>query len=162
VDEFEAWYQEERPRVLAACVALAGDLDAARDATDEAFTRALERWNRVAKMVAPGAWTQTVALNYLRRRLRRQRREPRIAAAERSFLPGLDVPDRDLWSAVRMLPRRQQSAVVLRFVHDLSYEQIGATMSISAGAVSSTLSAARASLAHMLSDSEISEETVDG
>jgi len=67
--EFEAWYRAQHPGVLAACTALSGDLDAARDATDEAFARALERWPDVAQMAAPGGWVQTVALNVLRRTL---------------------------------------------------------------------------------------------
>jgi RNA polymerase sigma-70 factor, ECF subfamily len=162
VDEFEGWYREQRPRVLAACVALSGDLDASREATDEAFTRAFERWASVADMEAPGAWTQTVALNYLRRRLRRRRRQPVVAGGQAVEDAGTSVPDARLWAAVGRLPLRQQTAVVLRYVHDLPYEQIAATMRISAGAVASTLSAARTNLARTLSDSGIREEAVDG
>jgi Sigma-70 region 2 len=42
-----------------------------RDVTAEAFARALERWERVGSMASPGGWTYRVALNVLRRRLRR-------------------------------------------------------------------------------------------
>lgn len=156
--EFEEWYVRERPVVLSSCLALAGDLDAAREATDEAFTRALERWATVGTMEAPGAWTQTVAVNYLRRKLRR--RPPR-RWHERDA-PEPDLPDRDLWVAVRSLPPRQQMAVVLRYVHDLSYEQIAETMAVSSGAVASTLVAAHRNLARMVSPMEPHEESVDG
>jgi RNA polymerase sigma-70 factor, ECF subfamily len=54
MEDFERWYRREHPRVLATCVALTGDLDAAGDATDEAFSRALERWPVVGAMVSPG------------------------------------------------------------------------------------------------------------
>ncbi|MCU1351729.1 MAG: hypothetical protein JWM05_938, partial [Acidimicrobiales bacterium] len=39
--EFEAWYRKEHPRVLGALFVLSGEPDVAREATDEAFARAL-------------------------------------------------------------------------------------------------------------------------
>jgi DNA-directed RNA polymerase specialized sigma24 family protein len=162
MEDFELWYQTQRPRVLAACMALASDLDAAREATDEAFTRALECWSTVRGMVSPGGWTQTVALNYLRRGLRRRRRE-RGGLGERPSVPPPAVPDTELWAAVRSLPHRQQTAVVLRYVHDLRYEEIATVMGISRGTVASTLAAARAGLTALLSEPEyLTEERIDG
>jgi RNA polymerase sigma factor (sigma-70 family) len=159
--EFEDWYRRERPMVLSACLALTGNLDAAREATDEAFTRAFERWETVGAMRAPGAWTQTVALNYLRRRLRGR---PLIRAFRigQQDVPAPEVPDSELWQSVRRLPARQQTAVVLRYVHDLSYEQIAEAMNISMGAVASTLNAAHRKLARPASSAEPNEEKVDG
>jgi RNA polymerase sigma-70 factor, ECF subfamily len=159
--EFEDWYRRERPMVLSACLALAGNLDAAREATDEAFTRACERWETVGAMGAPGAWTQTVALNYLRRRLRR-RPLLRVFRVGQHDVPAPEVPDLELWQSVRRLPARQQTAVVLRYVHDLSYEQIAEAMNISMGAVASTLNAAHRNLARPASSAEPNEEKVDG
>ena len=147
--------------VLSACLALAGNLDAAREATDEAFTRAFERWQTVGAMRAPGAWTQTVALNYLRRRLRR-RPLLRVFRVGQHDVPPPEVPDLELWQSVRRLPARQQTAVVLRYVHDLSYEQIAEAMNISTGAVASTLNAAHRNLARPASSAEPNEEKVDG
>jgi DNA-directed RNA polymerase specialized sigma24 family protein len=158
MEDFESWYRSQHPRVLAACAALCGDLDTAREATDEAFTRALERWSSVAEMVAPGGWVQTVALNVLRRSLRRRRLLPLPVA------PPSDIvfPDAELWAAVRSLPHRQQTAVVLRYVHDLPEAQVAAAMSISRGTVASTLAAARSKLGRALSDPIIREEPVHG
>jgi predicted RNA polymerase sigma factor len=69
--EFEAWYRREHPRLIGSLAALSGREDVAADAADEAFARALARWPRVSKMASPGGWTYRVALNELRRRLRR-------------------------------------------------------------------------------------------
>ncbi len=80
--DFEGWYEQEHPRVLAACCALGGNVGVAREATDEAFVRALERWSKVGEMAAPGGWVQVVALNQLWRSLRRRRFEVRV------FTPG--------------------------------------------------------------------------
>lgn len=157
MEDFEVWYTREHPRVLAACTALAGEVDVARDATDEAFTRALERWSKVAGMNAPGGWVQAVALNYLRRTLRRRRLERLLGAgAHAEAVP----PDRELWMVVRTLPARQQTAVVLAYVHDLSGTAIAQAMGIAPGTVSSTLDAARRNLRQRLADSASSEERV--
>ncbi|HEX5096629.1 MAG TPA: sigma factor, partial [Acidimicrobiia bacterium] len=69
--EFAAFYTAEHPRVLGVLCAVAGDRDAAIEATDEAFVRALERWHRVGALVSPAGWTYRTALNALRRAKRR-------------------------------------------------------------------------------------------
>lgn len=148
MEGFEAWYLAEQPRVLSACVALGGDHEAACDATNEAFLRALERWDHVRAMTSPGGWVQTVALNALRRTLRRRRLEARVGR-RRSDPP---VPDPELWMVVRTLPRRQQTVIVLAYVHDLPQVTIAEVMGISLGTVSSTLDAARKSLRRKLTE----------
>lgn len=65
---FGEWYACQHARLVAALTLLAGDLEVARDVAGEAFSRALERWDRVADMENPSAWTYTLALNILRRR----------------------------------------------------------------------------------------------
>jgi RNA polymerase sigma-70 factor (ECF subfamily) len=142
VDGFERFYREERPRVLAACVALVGQLDLAREATDEAFARACARWPRVQAMGSPGGWVQTVALNQLRRSLRR-RPKALTGVDEKVAFDEYALPDRALWAAVADLPERQRTAVVLRYVHDLPAEQIAAAMGIAVGTVGPTLTAAQ-------------------
>ena len=81
VTDFDEWYADQRPRVYVSLLALSGDADLAADATDEAFTRAVAHWKRVHAMESPGGWTQRVALNVLRRRLRRRRFETRLLRA---------------------------------------------------------------------------------
>jgi DNA-directed RNA polymerase specialized sigma24 family protein len=154
--DFERWYLREHPRVLAACAALAGNIDAANDAADEAFVRALERWPLVSQMASPGGWVQVVALNQLRRVLRRRRRERLLFARRPSSVngdpPGL-TPDPDLWAAVAALPSRQRAVVVLRYVQDLPQAAIGEVMGISRGTVASMLSGAQARLRLVLAES---------
>jgi RNA polymerase sigma factor (sigma-70 family) len=155
VDErFEGWYRQEHRRVLSACAALSGDVDAACEATDEAFARAMLRWPAVSSMPSPGAWVQTVALNCLRRSLRRRRAERLLG---RRPPPVVDAPavNPELWAAVRTLPPRQRVAMVLRYVADLSEPQIGEVMGISRGAVAASLSAGRKRLAGILNDAEL-------
>lgn len=106
-------------------------------------------------MSSPGGWVQVVALNQLRRVLGRRRREKVMILRRSSPEPicgPLALPDPDLWAAVAALPRRQRSAVVLRYVHDLTEAAIAEVMGISRGAVASTLAAAQGNLRQTLSE----------
>lgn len=129
---FDQWYRAEHARVLGLLTVVAGDTDLAREATAEAFTRALERWDRVGGMAAPSAWTYRVGVNLLRRRAQR-------AALERRLLPHAPTPtappavDWELWEAVRALPVRQRTAVALPYVCDLPQDEIAAVMGIAIG-----------------------------
>lgn len=160
MSDFEAWYGEQYSRVLAACVALAADLEAAQEATDEAFVRAFERWAQVSAMAAPGGWAQTVALNQTRRILRRRRFERLLPGGRRTTVT-VELHDERLWAEVRRLPPRQQTAVVLRYVQDLPEAAVAEAMGISRGAASASLAAARAKLRLSLGD-PISEESRNG
>jgi RNA polymerase sigma-70 factor, ECF subfamily len=167
MDDFEGWYVGEHPRVLACCAALSGEFDAAGEATDEAFLRALERWPAVAAMVSPGGWVQVVALNHLRRSLRRRHRERRQTKSRLADSGGMAfvVPDPELWALVASLPMRQRTAVVLRYVHDLPEAAIAEVMGIARGTVASTLAAAQTGLRRRLSepvaaDKATNEETL--
>lgn len=162
MENFEQWYEREHPRVLSACAALTGEVDEAGEATDEAFARALERWPAVATMVSPGGWVQVVALNHLRRNLRRRNRERHLFTKTlKDANPArLSVPDPDLWAAVAALPNRQRAAMVLRYVHDLPEATIAEVMGISRGTVASTLAAARAALQRRLNQPIAEEATL--
>jgi RNA polymerase sigma factor (sigma-70 family) len=160
MENFEQWYEREHPRVLSACAALTGEVDEAGEATDEAFARALERWPAVAATASPGGWVQVVALNRLRRNLRRRSRERHLFTKTLSDAnpARLSVPDPDLWAAVAGLPNRQRSAMVLRYVYDLPEAAIADVMGISRGTVASTLAAAKVTLQRRLAQ-PIAEDT---
>jgi RNA polymerase sigma factor (sigma-70 family) len=56
------------------------------------------------------------------------------------------LPHPELWAAVRALPDRQRTAIVLRYLGDLPEADIAAAMGIARGTVSSTLADARRNL----------------
>ena len=60
-------------RVLAGLIRLTGDFDAAEDALQEAYARALTVWHRDGVPATPGAWLNTVARRIAIDRLRRNR-----------------------------------------------------------------------------------------
>ena len=158
--DFDRWYRAEHPRLLGLLTVVAGDVHLARDVTAEAFTRALERWDRVASMDSPSAWTYRVGVNLVRRRIRRAAVERRLwsHAAEPATPSAVDL---DLWNAVRALPVRQRTAVALRYVCDLPQAEIAAIMHTAVGTVSATLTAARRRLSEQLAPPEPLEVTLD-
>lgn len=70
--EFADWYETAHPRVVAALIAFGASREDAEDATNEAFARALVRWDRVGAGVSPTGWTFVVARNLVRRTARRR------------------------------------------------------------------------------------------
>jgi RNA polymerase sigma factor (sigma-70 family) len=75
------------------------------------------------------AWVMTIAHRKAldAHRSRRRRPEPVESVPE---LPGRPEDDGDpgVWRRVRALPPRQREAVVLRFVGDLPYQEVGRAM----------------------------------
>jgi DNA-directed RNA polymerase specialized sigma24 family protein len=157
--DFETFYRAQYHRVYVGCVVLGGTASLSREATDEAFARALERWATVGVMHSPGGWVQVVARNELRHLLRRARLE-RLTSL--GFVPAVEapgLPDAEVWAAVRRLPGRQQTAVVLRYLHDLPEAEVAEAMGIARGTVSATLATARARLRAQLGG--VTAETVE-
>jgi RNA polymerase sigma-70 factor (ECF subfamily) len=149
--DFSTWYARERDGVVRSLLVIGGDPDGARDAVAEAFSRAYERWGRVAAMASPTGWVYRVALNEIRRRERRRRIEARLLQrrADLGPAPPPDV-DPELWAAVAALPRREREVVVLRYVGDLREREVAEALGISEGAASAALVAARRRLARSL------------
>src|SRR5688572_21026277 len=153
--DFAAWYLREHPKVVAALTWVSGDPHLAADACDEAFARACADWRRIGQMASPGGWVYRVALNVVRRRMRRASLEQRTAQPPAAVA---EVVDHEIWSVVQQLPERQRVAVVLRYLLDLPEKEVALAMGVSRGTVASALAAARVRLASWLT----TEETPDG
>lgn len=151
--DFESWYRVQHPKVLAALTWVAGDVDAAQDATDEAFARAFLHWRRIGATESPGGWTYRVALNVLRRRMRRASFERNSAEPPPAVAPAVD---RELWQVVAGLPERQRVAVILRYLLDLPERDVARAMGVAAGTAAATLAMARRKLAKWLEEGEMS------
>jgi RNA polymerase sigma factor (sigma-70 family) len=147
--DFEDWYRREHGRLLGLLTVVAGDREAAQDATAEAFTRALERWDRVAVMSSPSGWAYRVGVNIVKRRVRRASVEKLLLAREApTQAPSTLEPE--LWAALRSLPVRLRTAIALRYVCDLTQAEVAEVMGVAPGTVSATLTSARRRLAEIL------------
>lgn len=142
---FRKLYESEYAAIFRAAYALCGDPGLAEDATQEAFARCLERWDRLGDQGWVAAWVTTTALNVARRAMRRR---PQPAASD---IGSHDLDqEMDLWRAVRTLTARQQEAVVLHYAMDMSLADVAAVMGCEEGTVKSHLSRARESLRLLL------------
>jgi RNA polymerase sigma factor (sigma-70 family) len=152
--DFDDWYEEQHPLVLAALTVASGRPDVAAEATDEAFVRAYERWERVRRMESPGGWLYRVALNDLRRRCRRQVIERDLLRRHVEPAPVVAPPalTAHVWEAVRTLPTRQRTAVALRYVLDLPEGEVARVMGVTRGSASASLTSARRRLESLLAE----------
>lgn len=145
--DFGAWYAAVAPRLTRTLAAVTRDRQVAQDVAAEACARAWARWDRlVAGGETPDGWVYRVAFNLVRSSWRRARRSSPLPTPDSSTVDGFETVDPELWAAVRGLPRRQQQAVFLRYVADMGEREIAAVLQVSEGAVSASLSTARATL----------------
>jgi RNA polymerase sigma-70 factor (ECF subfamily) len=145
-DRFVRLYESGFEPVYKAALMLSGDAQMAEDAAQEAFARALERWDRVGDKPWAVGWVMTTALNYVRRG---RRSVPRLRSAREEVDSDIDE-SLDLWKAIRSLPRRQQEAIALHYVADLPLDQVAQAMGCENGTVKVHLWRARRELARVL------------
>jgi RNA polymerase sigma-70 factor (ECF subfamily) len=105
----------------------------AQELAQETLARVCRDWGRVRRMDHPEAWARRIALNLASSSFRRRTAERRaIARSQQSpQAPGSDtVASIELRALVASLPKRQRTAVLLRYYVDLSYREIGEVMEI--------------------------------
>src|SRR6185437_638213 len=82
----EAVFRREYGRCVATLIRFLGDIDAAEEAVQEAFTTAVARWPAEGQPPNPGAWIVTTARNRAIDRLRRESvRDERHAQAHQLY-----------------------------------------------------------------------------
>ncbi|HEX6947516.1 MAG TPA: SigE family RNA polymerase sigma factor [Acidimicrobiia bacterium] len=154
---FEGFYRSEYHHIVAVARAFSPDRSAAEDLAQEAFAAAHRHWDRISRYEDPRAWVRRVLINRatsLRRRLGAEKRAVTRAGHDpaRGVVNDLSLPTEEVWREVRSLPRRQQQAVVLHYVGQLTTDEIADAMGCSAGAVKSHLHRARMALKDRLAD----------
>lgn len=154
---FEGFYRSEYHHIVAVARAFSPDRSVAEDLAQESFAAAHRHWDRISRYEDPRAWVRRVLINRatsMRRRLGAERRAIAKAGHDpsRGVAPDLSPPTTEVWDEVRRLPRRQQQAVALHYVGQLTTDEIADAMGCSAGAVKSHLHRARTTLKDRLSD----------
>jgi RNA polymerase sigma-70 factor (ECF subfamily) len=146
---FEAFYRDEYRGMLGVAMALVDGTSVAEDLVQESFLSAHRRWDRVSQYDNPRAWVRRVLINRatsLRRRLKSELRAISRVGPPEPAPPDLTPETTGVWRAVHRLPRRQQQAVALHYVGQLSMAEIADVMGCSEGAVKSHLHRAREQL----------------
>ena len=144
--QFEEFYRGQADRVYRALALTLGNADLAKEAADEAMTRAYLHWKRVAGHDNPGGWAFRVGLNWATDRWRRQRREQ--ALTDEPLMAAEPEPGGAVFAAelVARLPLPQRCVVVCRVLLELTTAETAAILDISEGTVKSRLSRALATL----------------
>lgn len=146
---FDAFYRSEYQAMLGIALALARDTSEAEDLVQDAFISAHRHWDRVSQFDSPRAWVRRVLINRvtsLRRRLSAELRALARIGPPAPAAPDLSPETSDVWKEVHRLPRRQQQAIALHYVGQLSMVEIADVMGCSEGAVKSHLHRARETL----------------
>lgn len=152
---FEAMYRRELTPMIALGTTLTGSADAGVDLAHEAMLRAYRAWPSVGAMDRPGAWVRRVLINLAIDQHRRARREETVTRQLRPA-PVSHEPDVDqFWATVRRLPERQRAAVALRYVDDMTVDQIAEVLEVSAGTVKTSLFRAHKTLEATLRTQEV-------
>nr|MDT0657821.1 SigE family RNA polymerase sigma factor [Micromonospora sp. DSM 115978] len=152
--DFDALYEARYGDVVAMAHALTGgDLAEAQDIAQEAFCRAWQRWDTVARYDEPLAWIRRVAANLATSRWRRLRVARTALRRDRpTAVPALE-PDRVvLVAALRRLPSEQRKAVVLHHLIDLPVTEVAFELGVAVGTVKSWLHRGRLALAAHLAE----------
>jgi RNA polymerase sigma-70 factor (ECF subfamily) len=155
---------EHQRMVMQLAVNLLGDHDDALDLCQEVFLRVFRTIHRFRGHSSLRTWIYRIAINQARNRHRfwqRRRRANQVSldahvAAHGDSLSGTEAgPDRvlaqkelaaRLQAALDHLPFDQRTAIVLREIDGLSYEEIAYSLGVAVGTVKSRLTRARQAL----------------
>jgi RNA polymerase sigma-70 factor (ECF subfamily) len=122
---FEEFFEAHHARVYGTLCLITADAAEAEDLMQEAFLKVWERWDRVAAHPDPPGYLYRTAFNLHRSRLRRALRAARrrLVAVEPED-PLSQVDEREsLLASLRLLPRRQRTALVMLDLLELSSEE---------------------------------------
>jgi RNA polymerase sigma-70 factor (ECF subfamily) len=155
VSTFEELYGAHFDRLTLQVYAYVGDLAQAQDLVQEAFCRALQRWETLTAYEDPVGWVRRVAWNLATSRLRRMRRHTAFLRAQREQHVPAPAPDHvALIAGLAKLPAEQREAVILHYLADLSVAEIARQRGVAEGTVKSWLYRGRNALAAAMTEQE--------
>ena len=153
-DGFEAFYRANVDRVYRALAVTLRRDDLAREAVDEAMSRAYAHWSMVGGLDNPAGWVFRVGLNWATswwRKVRRERPPAEEVAEPQAGPPEVALLARE---ALALLPLPQRAVVTARILLDLSTAETAAVLGLSEGTVKSRLSRGLTALREALGDKE--------
>jgi RNA polymerase sigma-70 factor (sigma-E family) len=149
---FEDFVSREQPALLRLAVLLAGDRGHAEDLVQTALLKAYRHWGRITRSGEPTAYVRRVLVTtHTSWRRRRSTSEQVVESLPDRADPAVPrEEDEDLRTALRALPPRMRTAVVLRFYADLSEQQTAEAMGCSASTVNTQTARGLARLRSLL------------
>jgi RNA polymerase sigma-70 factor (ECF subfamily) len=155
--DFDAVVATYRPKVFRFALASLRDPDAAQTVTQDCFLKAFQAWSRFRHECSLDTWLMTIAVNLIRDHTRNRRlqfwkrtsqeSEP-AEIIERTLAGTGPTPEaqvilreqvKAIWSAAAVLPPRQRTVFLLRFVEEMELLEIAAATGMKEGTVKAHL-----------------------
>jgi RNA polymerase sigma factor (sigma-70 family) len=152
---FELLFERYRPRLLSFCRHMLGSKEDAEDVLQDVFTASYNAIRADDRALNVRPWLYRIARNRCLNHLRRPRFDGRDTMDDQMHGNGVSTADivhrradfRHLLQDIHKLPETQRTALLLREIDTLSYEQIADSMETTVPSVKSLLVRARMSLA---------------
>jgi RNA polymerase sigma-70 factor (ECF subfamily) len=157
LDDFTSLVQAHQQRIYRVLLGMVRDRDAAQTLTQECFLKAYQKRASFRGEASVGVWLLKIAVNLARDHRRSRLREfwHRLSSSsEEAAELGQRLPDphasqervvlgreevASVWSAVEELSPQQRAVFVLRFVEEMSLEEIAEATSLKVGTVKTHL-----------------------
>jgi RNA polymerase sigma-70 factor, ECF subfamily len=172
LEDFDAVVTAHQRRIYRVLLGMLRDPDAAETLAQECFLRAYQHRETYRGEAGVGAWLVGIAVNLARdharnrragfwRKLFANRREENHAeagetVADRHATPEQELMAREgvraLWKAAGKLPAKQRAVFLLRFVEEMSLEEIAQAMGVRTGTVKSHLARAVSTMRRALKE----------
>lgn len=163
--DFEEVVARYDKRLFNVMYGLTGNYHDALDLTEEAFIRAMKAYPRFRGDADPFTWLYRIALNVLKKRYKKnarraelwrehQTKDPSPSSETRTAEHAVLEEERALAvrQAIAQLPTAFRETITLRYIDEMSYEEISAAAGCSIGTVKSRISRGKALLADLLAD----------
>jgi RNA polymerase sigma-70 factor (sigma-E family) len=130
---FDRFVRDQSPSLYRTAFLLTGNRHDAEELLQDTLTRLYPKWTTVAAADVPVAYVRRSLAN----RFVSNRRSPAARSESRWELPdawdGHDLSERvatssTIWHLLGTLPERQRAALVLRYFHDLSDDDVAETL----------------------------------
>jgi RNA polymerase sigma factor (sigma-70 family) len=166
-DAIEGIINEYSKNVFNTCLGLLQNEQDAEEVTQDVFVKVYDKISSFKGESLFSTWLYRIAVNESLQVLRKQKakkrfafitnlweQEPTHTAAIDFVHPGVQLEQKEaatqLFAAIKQLPERQQIAVTLRYVEQLSQLQVAQVMELNEGAVESLIQRAKQKLKTIL------------
>jgi len=152
-------YERNAPGALRLAYLITSDADLSQDITQEAFARVAGRFRHLRSPDAFDTYLRRTVVNLCNSHFRHQRVVRAALEREANFATRtIDDPDvglrEELRSALRHLPARQRTALVLHYYEDLSEEELADAMRCSVSAARALVSRGKQTLRTLIGSEE--------
>jgi RNA polymerase sigma-70 factor (sigma-E family) len=160
-NDFEDFVSRQQAALLRLAVLLTGDRGHAEDLVQTALLKCYRHWGRITRGGDPTAYVRRVLVTtHTSWRRRLAGTEQVVESLPDRASPPPPEDDEELRTALRALPPRMRTAVVLRFYADLSEAQAAEAMGCSVSTVNTQTARGLARLRTSLDSRLVREETL--